>query len=167
MGPDRGSTNPYTSSAGAPQQALGDEHPVELKVCEAVVRARHETARGSATAPQRLADLDSLVRQGLRDFDIGDGHVHFGPIALSRMLAQAGDTTAALAAIRRRNYFIGWQPFLAASLREEARLAAAAGDTVGQVRALEHYLMLRETPARELQPAADSARAELARLRQR
>jgi tetratricopeptide (TPR) repeat protein len=167
MGPDRGSTNPYTSSAGAPQQALGDEHPVELKVCEAVVRARHETARGSATAPQRLADLDSLVRQGLRDFDIGDGHVHFGLIALSRMLAQAGDTTAALAAIRRRNYFIGWQPFLAASLREEARLAAAAGDTVGQARALEHYLMLRETPARELQPAADSARAELARLRQR
>ena len=96
---------------------------------------------------------------------LGDGHLTYPPIALARLLEASGDRAAALAAIRRRPYFIGWQPFLAASLREEGRLAALAGDRAGAVRAYEHYLALRYDPEPALRPAADSVRAELTRLR--
>jgi hypothetical protein len=138
-----------------------------LLVCDVVARSQREVSRGGPNATAYLAQLDSLIRQGLREFDSGDGHVQYAPIALARMHARNGDTTAALSAIRRRNYFIGWQPFLASSLREEARLAAAIGDNKGRDRALEHYLILRANPARELQAATDSARAVLARHAER
>jgi hypothetical protein len=158
---------PYIPSATGAGRKLGEGDRVELLVCDAVIHAQLEMQRGAPNAEQHLAQLDSLIRQGLREFDAGDGHVHYAPIALSRMLERMGDTTAALTAIRRRNYFIGWQPFLAASLREEARLAAATGDSEGQVRALEHYLTLRANPAPVLQSATDSAKAALVRLTER
>jgi hypothetical protein len=49
-------------------------------------------------------------------------------------------------------------------LREEGRLAALTGDTVGAVRAYRHYLALRTNPEPEVKSEVDSVRAELARL---
>ena len=41
------------------------------------------------------------------------------------------------------------------------------GDTVGALRAYEHYLTLRTDPDPEVQPQVDSVRVELAALRAR
>ncbi len=67
-----------------------------------------------------------------------------------RMLAEIGDTAAALAAVRRHpaqplfaNLVDG---YLVDFLREEGRLAAAVGDTTGAIRAYRHYLALRLEP---------------------
>ena len=49
-------------------------------------------------------------------------------------------------------------------LREEGRLAAAVGDTVGAIRAYRHYLALRENPDPPWRAAWDSVRVELAAL---
>jgi hypothetical protein len=64
-----------------------------------------------------------------------------------RMLAEIGDTAAALAAVRRHpaqplfaNLVDG---YLVDFLREEGRFAAAVGDTAGAVLAYRHYLALR------------------------
>jgi len=134
-------------------------------VCDAVVAAMRASAAGDARAAAVIARLDSVLRTGPVEFYVGDGAVDHGPIALARLLEAAGDRAGALAALRRRPYFIGWQPFLAASLRDEGRLAAALGDVRGAVRAYEHYLALRANPEPALVAATDSVRAELARLR--
>jgi hypothetical protein len=78
---------------------------------------------------------------------------------------QAGDRAGALGALRYRHYFIGWQPFLATSLREEGRLAAELGDREGAIRAYEHHLALRYDPEPTIRASADSVRGELARLK--
>jgi hypothetical protein len=54
--------------------------------------------------------------------------------------------------------------YLASFLREEGRLAARLGDTVGAVRAYRHYLVHRRDPEPTLRPEVDRVRAELARL---
>ena len=68
--------------------------------------------------------------------------------------------------MRRRAGFYGFFPswHLSTFLREEGRLAALTGDTVGAVRAYRHYLALRTNPEREVKPEVDSVRAVLARL---
>jgi hypothetical protein len=108
--------------------------------------------------------MDELYRSGPLQFYRGDGHVEHAPIAQARLLEQQGDRVAALNALRRRPYFIGWQPFLAASLREEGRLAAAVGQRDVAIKAYQHYLTLRSNPEPALRAQADSVRAELARL---
>jgi hypothetical protein len=134
-------------------------------VCEAVVAAMHAHRWTGGSAGEAVTRLDSVLRTGPVDFYYGDGAVDHAPIALARLLEASGDRAGALAALRRRPYFIGWQPFLAASLREEGRLAAALGDVRGAVRAYEHYLALRSNPEPALVGASDSVRAELVRLR--
>jgi hypothetical protein len=138
---------------------------VRLRLCDATVGAMRASQRGDASATRAFARLEETYRVGPVELFLGDGHLTHPPIALARLLEASGDHAGALAAIRRRPYFIGWQPFLAASLREEGRLATLAGDRAGAVRAYEHYLALRYDPEPALRPAADSVRAELVRLR--
>jgi hypothetical protein len=71
---------------------------------------------------------------------VDDGQIEFAHLALARLLEAGGDPEAALRALRRRVQYLGWQPYLAASLREEGRLATAVGDLEGALRAWEHYL---------------------------
>jgi serine/threonine-protein kinase len=83
-----------------------------------------------------------------------------------RVVAQLWQTQRewrrALAAIRRRPH--GGVRYLAADLREEARLAALAGDTAGAIHAYRHYLALRLDPEPVLRPQVEAVRAVLARL---
>jgi tetratricopeptide (TPR) repeat protein len=144
----------------------GAEPPAARQgVCDAVVAAMRARLRDDGRAMEAVAQLDSVLRTGPVEFYFGDGAVDHAPIVLARLLEASGDRAGALAALRRRPYFIGWQPFLAASLRDEGRLAAALGDLPGAVRAYEHYLALRSNPEPALAGATDSVRAELARLR--
>jgi hypothetical protein len=103
----------------------------------------------------------------MSEFYLGDGHTDYAHLALARALEMRGDRSGALVAIRRRPYFIGWQPYLAASLRHEGRLAAALGDRDGAIRAFEHHLALRHDPEPSLRASTDSVRAELASLKAR
>jgi hypothetical protein len=117
------------------------------------------------SAREAMDRLEDLVRSGVAEFFMGDGHLDYATIALARLREQSGDRPGALAALRYRPYFIGWQPFLAASLRDEGRLAADVGDRDGAIRAYEHYLALRHHPEPGTQTPADSVRAELTRLK--
>jgi serine/threonine-protein kinase len=140
----------WTQTSSTPEQAAADSS-IEHRVCSAVLA-------------RDVARIDELYRSGPLDFYRGDGHVEHAPLALARLLEQQGDRVAALNALRRRPYFIGWQPFLAASLRDEGRLAAAVGQRDVAIRAYRHYLALRANPEAGLRAQADSVRAELTRL---
>lgn len=90
---------------------------------------------------------------------------------VARLLAAAGDTAAALAAVRRRPQHAAFQlDFFqspAEHLRLEGRLAAAMADTVGAIAAYEDYLALRPTPPAHPPWRAewDSVQSELARVK--
>ena len=161
----RSTAAPRAAAGAARLGAAVRERPGPQAVCDAVAAASRANAAGDARAAAAIARLDSVLRTGPVEFYLGDGAVDHGPVALARLLEAAGDRAGALAALRRRPYFIGWQPFLAASLRDEGRLAAALGDVRAAVRAYEHYLALRSSTEPALVAAADSVRAELARLR--
>ena len=75
-----------------------------------------------------------------------------------------GDRRAALMTVRRRTYSYHLTDYLAEHLREEGRLAALTGDSVGAIRAYRHYLALRSDPEPALRPAVEAVRAELAKL---
>ena len=55
-------------------------------------------------------------------------------------------------------------PYLAAQLREEGRLAALTGDREGAIRAYRHYLALRNDPEPAVAAQVAAVRAELRRL---
>lgn len=96
---------------------------------------------------------------------VWDGHTEYAHLALARLYEAAGDPAAALRALRRRTYYLGWQAYLATVLREEGRLAARTGDREGAIRAYEHYLAFRTDPEPALRPEVERVRSELAALR--
>jgi serine/threonine-protein kinase len=149
--------------------ALAGERGASLaeQLCEATVDAFRSARRSDRSASLTIARLDSMLRSGMTEFYMGDGHTDYAHLALARALEMRGDRSGALVAIRRRPYFIGWQPYLAASLRHEGRLAAALGDRAGAIRAFEHHLALRHTPEAALRASTDSVRNELASLKAR
>ncbi|MFL5613408.1 MAG: protein kinase domain-containing protein [Gemmatimonadaceae bacterium] len=87
-----------------------------------------------------------------------------GNVLAARLRLATGDTAAALRALRRRSYSLSSLFYLAVSLREEGRLAAATGDRKGAIRAYTHYLVLRVAPEPPLRHEADDVRAALGRL---
>jgi len=147
-----------------PARTVRDRSPAE-HLCGVTLEAMRATRRGDPAAPQAVERLEQVLRSGVAEFYAGDGQLDYASIALTRLREQAGDRAAALAASRYRHYFIGWQPFLATSLREEGRLAAALGDGEGAIRAYEHHLALRYDPEPAIRASTDSVRAEVARLK--
>jgi len=92
--------------------------------------------------------------------------VAFANYTIARLREVQGDLPAALAAIRRRETD-GFPSYLwsrAAFLRQEGRLAALAGDTVGARRAYDAYLELRTDPDPAMRPQRDSVVVERTRL---
>ena len=147
-----------------PPRTLRDRSAAE-RVCEATLDAMRAVQRRDPSSREAMDRLEDLIRSGVAEFFPGDGHLDYASIALARLREQTGDRAGALAALRYRPYFIGWQPFLAASLRDEGRLAAEVGDREGASRAYAHYLSLRHDPEPATRAAVDSVRAELASLK--
>ena len=88
----------------------------------------------------------------------------YGNLVAARLHEEAGDTAAALAALRRRVIGLATYPHYVRYRREEGRLAASLGDTAGAIRAYRHYLALRSAPEPRLRAQADTVRIELAEL---
>jgi tetratricopeptide (TPR) repeat protein len=117
---------------------------------------------GSPDAESRLVRMDSVLRQVPGNQQM----VSAGNLVSARLWERRGNPSRALEAVRRREWFLNVSPyFLSTMLREEGRLAEAAGDREGAIRAYEHYLALRFSPEPSLQADADRARSALERLR--
>ena len=129
--------------------------------CAAVLDAGLAVASGAPDAAQRLAQIDALA---FTAGAAGDG-IAFVPIVLARLHAAAGDTSAALDAIRRRQSLAGWPRYLATALRTEAVLALALGRATDAVPVLERYLALRQDadPGLAAERAAGTAALDSAR----
>jgi serine/threonine-protein kinase len=110
-------------------------------------------------AAVHVTRLDSLMRTGP-----GGGIQDIGNLTLARLKEKHGDVRGALAAVRRRDYFLSRPTYLSTFLREEGRLAALAGDRESAIEAYRHYLTLRANPAPEFKRDVENVRAELERL---
>jgi len=146
-----------------PDSAWQAEEPGAFALLlEAQLAARER----SPEAPALLRQLDTLLANPPGPhFDFGRPPLYaYGNLLAARLHEQAGDTAAALAAIRRRFVGIATFPEYVRYRREEGRLAAALGDTAGAIRAYRHYLALRSAPEPQLRAQADTVRTELATL---
>lgn len=134
-------------------------------VCSAVARAQQAALVTGRAGGPATRNLDSILALGRYWALVDDGHFEFAHVALARLHEAAGSPHAALRALRRRVRYHGWQPYLATTLREEARLAVSLGDTTGAIGAYEHYLAFRTDPEPALRADVERVRAELAELR--
>jgi hypothetical protein len=148
-------------AAAAPRAAL----PVSANqlACAELLDAMWSVRTRQPNALARVARLDSLMLGGPAVSDAGT----YAHLVVARLYEQLGQPRRALEAIRRRAYMTGWPRYLAATRREEARLAALTGDHVGAVRSYEKYLALRPAPEASVRPRDDSVRAALAEARAR
>ncbi|HET7373860.1 MAG TPA: hypothetical protein VFJ20_10755, partial [Gemmatimonadaceae bacterium] len=85
-------------------------------------------------------------------------------LIVSRLWEQLGDTRRAYAAVQRRRSGPVMNLFGATYLREEARLAAAAGDVNAAIHIYRRYVTVRAEPEPSMLPDLEAAKRELARL---
>ena len=130
--------------------------------CPAIVDALVAVAQKRADAAAAVERLDRHMATGPMDVDASIGN-----LVVAHLWNQLDNKRAALTALRRRPYAPLGLFYLATSLRLEGQLALALADTVGAVRAFEHYLRLRSAPEPSLRPEAADIRAQLDALRSR
>jgi tetratricopeptide (TPR) repeat protein len=126
-----------------------------LPLTEAILAVQ----RRDPAAPRLVDVADSLWRGR-------EGNIEWVSMRLARLYQEQGRLDRALRAIRRRWSSIGEpKPMgLAESYLLEGRLAAAAGDRAGAIRAYRNYLTMRVDPEPSRIPQRDSVVAELARV---
>jgi tetratricopeptide (TPR) repeat protein len=128
-------------------------------LCAALIDAMRAGALHLPDAPVKLASADEAARtyNGIESLPAS--------LIVARLGEAAGDLDFALRAMRRRaGDAAKFQPYLSTFLREEGRLAALTGDTVGAIGAYQHFLMLRPNPEPEMREGTEQVRAELAKL---
>jgi hypothetical protein len=128
-----------------------------------LLEAQLAALEGRPDSGVRLARLDSLLL-----FGEPMGFEQAVNLAAARLHETRGDLQAALAAVRRRPRAtsVGNNLPRATYLREEGRLAALLGDTLGAIYAYRYYLALRSNPEPSVRPEVERVRAALARLEQ-
>jgi len=94
------------------------------RACADLLDAAHAVLVRARDARTRLRQMDSLV---LAPHVVGD-LAQYAPLLIARLHERLDDHAGALAAVRRRPYMTDWPRYLAAMLREEARLAERIGD---------------------------------------
>ena len=160
---------------GLPTRARWEVCPALLEALAARIGGRGALNR--ARALDRLLRPMPIPRRTLSDAVDGSAthdqtRLFLENLLAARLLASAGDTAGALAAVRRRPWDVVMLDVFEMPneyLRLEGRLAAAVADTVGAVAAYQHYLGLRPEPPVHPPWRAewDSVRRELAALRPR
>lgn len=140
--------------------AIGRRRSVaENSLCATVLEAWLATIGKRSDAALLLDRLDSLLLTGK-----GDSPTLPPNLIVARLREEVGDSRGALAAIRRRTYGLGPPWFRSTYLREEGRLSALTGDTVGAIAAYRNYLALRSEPEPGLKSEVERVRTELAAL---
>jgi hypothetical protein len=130
-----------------------------MPLCRAAAQAQLAAARRRPNAAAALEHLDALLSEGSA---IQEFFPSVAAVIASRLYEARGDLEHALDLARRRTLWWNW--LLSTPLREEARLAALAGDTAGAIRSYRQYLALRNDPEPPLRPEVDRVRLELNRL---
>ena len=138
-------------------------------LCSALLQALQVGTSAHPLARARLAYLDSLARTDVFQVCCGETAVWNGNLGanlvVARLAEYQGDLPLALRALRRRASGFGLMAiFQSTFLREEGRLSALTGDTVGAIRAYQHYLALRRDPEPALWSEVEQVRAELKAL---
>jgi tetratricopeptide (TPR) repeat protein len=157
------------AATSARAAATASIHEIDLRVCPLTLEALIESRSASGKARPALDRLDSLMREGPEWFS-GSANISptaFANFVVARLRAARGEYPSALAAIRRRevDLFPAFTWSLPASLRQEGRLAALAGDSGGARRAYDQYLTLRTDPDPPFRAQRDSVVAERRALR--
>jgi hypothetical protein len=151
--------------SAAPQ--ISADAVVANRSCATLLQALDAAVNARADAPDRVNDLDSLLRTVPGPVSDPEAMIEDGSLALSRLRERSGDLPRALEAVRRRRYFIEWPFYLSTLLREEGRLATLLGDGPGALRAYRHYLALRANPEPAQRAEMERVRAEVTRLEKR
>lgn len=145
----------YTkTAAGAIRKLRAAQPPREI--CAGTLDAWLAAETRSPDAGPKLEHLDSLLQR--------DG-ANVMNLVVARLREGRGDPAGALRAVRRgAEWFMLWPAYRSTFLREEGRLAAITGDTVGAIKAYQDYLALRHDPEPSLRAQRDSVRMSLSRL---
>jgi len=137
---------------------------VDAEVEIAAIEAMHAEVTRSPDLRAVTLRLDSLLR--ITDYPgTHPGRASFANLVAARLLEKLGDVRGALAAARRRSD--AWtpnNPYVAAQLREQGRLAALAGEREEAIRAYRQYLALRADAEPALRPQVEAVRRELGQL---
>jgi len=123
-------------------------------VCAVLLDASLAVAASSPDARARLARLDSMVFTP----QVAGDAIAYAPLLLTRLHQRLGNASGALHAVRKRAYMSGWPRYLATSVREEGRLAAASGDTTAARAAYVRYLSMRSDAEPALAAELEEAR---------
>jgi hypothetical protein len=126
-------------------QAVADEASLDAwstALCVPMLEALHRAATRHPGTRAAVERLDSLMAT----WPAGYG-AELGNLVVAQLREAQGDTTAALAALRRRAmYWVPGPRYLTTFLRAEGRLATLTGDHDGARRALRRYAALRAAP---------------------
>jgi hypothetical protein len=128
-------------------------------VCPAIIEAWSASLLKKPDARIALDHLDSLMAHGPVEVDAAVGN-----LVVARLRLAAGDTAAALVALRRRALALSGVIYLAPTLRALARVAAWQGERQEAAAAYRHYIVLRANCDPVLRDDLEEARAALARL---
>ncbi len=129
------------------------------QLCAALLDAGRSTVLGLPDARGRLDEADQATMPGWSVYTL-PAH-----LIIARLAQRQGDLRLALRSLRQRDgAYVKLPWYFSTFLREEGRMAALAGDTVGAIRAYQWYLTLRPSPEPEIRPQVERVRAELARL---
>jgi eukaryotic-like serine/threonine-protein kinase len=131
----------------------------EARTFELILEAQIAALEHGPDASVRLNQLDSAL---VNWQDYMDVSLLFGPLIAARLHEERQEYVAALSFIRRVEG--GLEPVAVTYHRDQGRIAALAGDTVGAIRAYERYLRIRADAEPRLQPEVQRVRAELAAL---
>ncbi|HVF40618.1 MAG TPA: serine/threonine-protein kinase [Gemmatimonadaceae bacterium] len=130
----------------------------------ALIEAMLADATKSPRLRPAVERLDSLVMK--MDFaPHHPGRLAQTAITGATMWEKLGEPKRALAMVLKRNVWANDAlPYLGAQLREEARIAALAGDRARAIRSYRHFIRLRANPEPSRKAEVDAARRELAKL---
>ena len=139
-----------------------DVIPAELEI--AFIEMLHAQVSNSRNLRNAVARVDSLIL--LQDIGaVPPTRLAQQSVFGARAWEKVGDRQRALSMIGR---FAVWNseamPYLGLQLREQGRIAAAAGDRKRARRAYHHYLGMRVDAEASVRPQVDSVRRELAKI---
>jgi serine/threonine-protein kinase len=161
-----------TGRIGTARRALGDLERAAVstrnptvavlgRAYSAILGAQLSVRDRSPARDERIRVLDSVMTDYPGE---SEWVALIGNLVAARLHQQRGEYPEALAAVRRRDHTRANMPAYVTYHREEGRIAAVAGDTLGAIAAYQRYLRIRAEAEPRLQAEVRQGREELAAL---